>query len=82
MFDQNRFNARIEQYKDASTRKIEADPMRHLIEGGDLSAWGLGNAITRSAQDVDSYDRATELEAVGGKVIELSPSEWRSVQSV
>jgi hypothetical protein len=41
--------------------------MRHLIEGNDLSQWGVVNAITRSAEDVDSYDRAIELEVIGGK---------------
>jgi hypothetical protein len=51
--------------------------LRHLIRGGDLSAWGLANAVTRTAEDVADYDRATELEAAGGRVIELSPSDWR-----
>ena len=40
--------------------------LRHLIEGGDLSAYGLVNAVTHFAQDVDDYDRATEFEALGG----------------
>jgi hypothetical protein len=51
--------------------------LRHLVEGGDLSKWGLVNAVTRFSQDVDSYDRATELESLGGKIIELNPTEWR-----
>ena len=29
-----------------------------LIEGGDLSQYGLSNAVTRASQDVASYDRA------------------------
>ena len=53
--------------------------LRHLVEGGDLSQWGLTNAVTRYSQDVDNYDRATELEKVGGKVIELEPSEWKVI---
>ena len=51
--------------------------LEHLIKGGDLSQWGMANAITRTSQDVSDYDRATELEAVGGQVIELSRREWR-----
>ena len=39
----------------------------HLIEGGDLSLYGLANAVTRQAQDVESYDRSTELEAAGAQ---------------
>jgi hypothetical protein len=43
----------------------------HLAKGGDLSLWGLANAVTRTAEDVESYDRAVELERIGGEVIEL-----------
>lgn len=50
--------------------------LRHLIEGGDLSRWGLANAITRTAQDLESYDRSDELEGFGGRVIELPRNEW------
>jgi hypothetical protein len=53
--------------------------LRHLVEGGDLSAWGLGNAITRTSQDVADYDRATDLEMFGGRVIELPSSEWQEL---
>lgn len=54
--------------------------LRHLIEGGDLSRFGLYNAVTRTAQDdfVD-YDRATELERIGARVIELPATEWREL---
>ena len=55
--------------------------MRYLIDGGDLSQWGLSNAITRYSQDVDSYDRASELEKLGGDVITLSPSDWHVISS-
>jgi hypothetical protein len=51
--------------------------LRHLIEGGDLSRFGLYNAITRHSQDVENYDRATELERVGAQVIELGKADWR-----
>lgn len=53
--------------------------MRHLIEGGDLTKYGLANAVTRAAQDIESYDRATELEALGATVIELAPKDWREI---
>jgi len=51
--------------------------LRHLIAGGSLSAWGLANAVTRAAEDADSYDRATELERMGGQIIELPRQDWR-----
>lgn len=53
--------------------------LQHLIRGGDMSNWGLANAVTRTAQDVESYDRATELESLGGQIIELPQSEWKVI---
>lgn len=50
--------------------------LKHLIEGGSLTQYGLHAAITRAAQDVQSYDRATEMEYLGGRVIELGRTEW------
>ena len=49
------------------------------VAGGDLSAYGVVNAVTHSAEDVEDYDRATEFEALGGKLIELSSSEWKEI---
>jgi hypothetical protein len=48
-------------------------------KAGGVSAWGLANAVTRKAEDATDYDRATELEAAGGRVIELPPAEWRAL---
>jgi hypothetical protein len=53
--------------------------LKHLIEGGDLSRYGLFNAVTRTAQDLPDYDRASEFEKLGGKVIELPRQEWREL---
>lgn len=53
--------------------------LRHLIEGGDLSRWGVANAVTRAAADAGDYDRATQLEEIGGKVLELPRDHWREV---
>jgi len=50
--------------------------LKHLIEGGDLSRYGLFNAVTRTAEDLASYDRATDFERMGGQIIELSKNEW------
>ena len=53
--------------------------LRKLIEGGDLSAWGVVNAVTALAHDAKDYDRAVELEAAGGALVELKPHEWKEV---
>jgi hypothetical protein len=55
--------------------------LRHLIEGGDLTAYGALNAVTRTAQDVDSYDRSVELERTGGQFMDLTREEWAGIVS-
>lgn len=60
----------------------EGDMMlRHLIEGRDLSMYGMSNAVTRTSQDIDDYDRATDLERIGGEIIELSQRDWSLIAS-
>lgn len=53
--------------------------LQHLIEGNDLSLYGLSNAVTRYSQDVESYDRATELEGIGYKILTMHPSIWKHI---
>ena len=48
----------------------------HLIEGGDNTLFGLVNAVTRTAEDSQNYDRAIELERMGGQIIELPQNIW------
>lgn len=65
----------IQQYEQESV-------LGHLIEGGDLSLYGLGNAVTRFAQDVKSYDRSTELESIGYKIMTLHPARFNAIRSI
>lgn len=58
-----------------------ASVMRHLIEGSDLSRWGLSNAITATANTVEDYELATRLERAGGTVIELPQTDWKSISA-
>jgi hypothetical protein len=53
--------------------------LNHLIQSGDLSKFGMLNAVTRTAEDIDSYDRASELERLGSSVLYLPASTWREV---
>lgn len=53
--------------------------LQSLIEGADLSAWGLLNAVTAQAHKARDYDRAVEFEAAGGKLLALPKSEWKEV---
>ena len=63
------------------TERERTGVLRHLIEGGELSMFGLHNAITRQSQDIEDYDRASDLEVLGGQVIELSRSDWQAIQN-
>ncbi len=56
-----------------------ASVLRNLINGGDLSRWGMANAVTAIANDVDDYDRAIELERIGGNVIQLDKKDWTEI---
>lgn len=53
--------------------------LRSLIEGGDLSRWGIVNAITAQAHTAASYDRAVEFEGLGGSLVDLPASEWKEI---
>lgn len=69
--------------KEYSITQAESEGiLGHLIAGGDLSLYGLANAVTRHAQDVESYDRSTELEVTGYKIATMSPSTWRRLTNV
>jgi hypothetical protein len=57
----------------------QEDVMRNLIEGADLSLWGLTNAISATAERVPNYDRATEIEAIGGRFFTLPTAELREL---
>lgn len=50
-----------------------------LIESGDLSAWGVLNAVTHQAHRAADYDRSVELERFGGQLLELPRSGWREI---
>ena len=53
--------------------------LQYLIAGGDLSQYGLSNAITRASQDVESYDRATALEGIGWQVAAMPATQWKEL---
>lgn len=65
----------VEEY--ALPEKSEGGILKHLISGGDLTQWGLSNAVTAYAQEAEhDYERATELEKIGGKLLTLRGAAW------
>ena len=55
--------------------------LKYLIAGGELSCYGLSNAVTRASQDSESYDRATALESIGWKVIMMPAGQWKEINA-
>ena len=56
--------------------------LRTLIAEADLSGYGLVNAVTGYAQEVPCYDRATELEQLGGRLLDQSAADWQALGQV
>lgn len=47
------------------------DVLRQLFMGDDNSRYGLMNAVTSASKLAKTYDRATELERIGGEILAL-----------
>jgi len=50
--------------------------LNQLIEDHDYTLYGLSNAVTRYSQDVESYDRATDLESIGYNILTMDRNQW------
>jgi hypothetical protein len=75
-------NTEIEEVVEVTAKRFEfsdeekGNLLLHFAQGGDFTKYGLINAVTRTAEDVTTYDRAVELERLGGQIIELPPSDF------
>jgi hypothetical protein len=80
-----RLEGSVEKIMEVTARKVglsiaeRDETLKNLIEGGDLSLWGLSNAVTATAQTATGYDRATELESAGGRFFALPAAEIREI---
>ena len=52
----------------------------NLIEDRDLSLWGVTNAVTKLANDSESYARSTELESLGSQLLTMQLRDWDRVR--
>ena len=54
---------------------------RSLLGNGNFNAWGMVNSITNIANKTGDYDRASEIEVIGGKVAHHLSNEknWREL---
>lgn len=56
--------------------------LQRLIEGNDLTLYGLSNAVTRHSQDVKDYDRATALEGIGYNILSMLARQWSRINQM
>jgi len=65
--------------KNVGLSEFETGMMENeLMRAGDPTLWGLTNALTATARDLD-FERKAELETAAGRVIE-SRATWKSYQ--
>lgn len=53
----------------------------HMIEDKDYSLWGAANAVTKLANTQESYDRSSELEGLGEKILTMQLRQWDRIAS-
>ena len=52
--------------------EIERSNVFHqLFKDGDISRYGLMNAVTAASKLCDDYERATDLERIGGEILAM-----------
>lgn len=54
------------------TQNERGDVLRQLFMNGDSSRYGLVNAVTAASKLAPDYERATELERIGGEILSMS----------
>lgn len=62
--------------------KEKSSVLNFLAIGGDMSVWGMANAVTRLAHKADDYDRNIEYQKLGDQVIELKKSDWQTMDAL
>ncbi|MCF0129946.1 MAG: DUF932 domain-containing protein [Pseudobutyrivibrio sp.] len=61
------------------SNKEKTGILRHLVDGGDLSKYGLSNAITSTCHEIKDFDRATELQGIGWQVATMKRDLWDQI---
>lgn len=56
--------------------------LRNLTTDGDLSQWGMLNAVTATAKEAEGFDRQAEMESIGWDIAQMGRSEWSKIAVV
>lgn len=58
---------------------LKDDLLNHFSREGDMTQWGLANAVTRTARDLDDPDKMIEMEMIGGQVAVMQQQKLLAV---
>lgn len=61
------------------TESEQSGVLQHLMASDDMTQYGLANAVSRHSQDVDNYDRATDLEGIGYSIMAMPQNQWNRI---
>lgn len=59
-----------------------ASVLESFIRDQDYTQWGMVNAVTAVANNVVDYNRASKLEEMGNKIINLPANQWTRIASL
>lgn len=59
------------------TKAEGSSVLRNLIAGGEVTQWGMVNAVTALANDIVDYDRGAVLLESGGDLLRMPEKEWK-----
>lgn len=48
--------------------EMKDDLLNHFSREGDMTQWGLANAVTRTGRDMDDPEKVIEMEVIGGQI--------------
>ena len=51
---------------------LKDDLLNHFSREGDMTQWGLANAVTRTGRDMEDPEKVIEMEIIGGQVAVMS----------
>ena len=77
----NAFAAVDQLAKEVDIRDGEKESViANFLQDGDFSKWGMINAVTKIANtETVDYERACELETIGGQLIDLNTAQWNRI---
>ena len=89
--DEARFARVLDTMKESTQAELDTTDIPALVkltssnfsltetEDADYTLYGLANAVTRYSQDVEDYDRASKLEAIGYNVMTMPPAMLKRI---